>query len=61
MSCLATPLDEITEVVSPSASAEQDSEMLPMTTETFEVMAEAGVFVPMGIAREMCGPGVLSF
>jgi hypothetical protein len=61
MSCVALPLDEITEVVEPSVSPEQPSEMLPFTTGTLEVMAEAGVFVPMGIAWEMSGPGIVSF
>jgi hypothetical protein len=54
-------LDEVTEVVEPAANPKKPSEMLPFTTETLEVMAEAGVFVPMGIAWEMSGPGIVSF
>jgi len=61
MSCLALPLDEITEVVEPAANPKKFSEMLPFTAETLEVMAEAGVFVPMGIAWEMSGPMIVSF
>ena len=61
MSCVALPLDEITQAVEASVSPEQPSEMLPFTAETLEVMAEAGVFVPMGIAWEMSGPMIVSF
>jgi hypothetical protein len=62
MSCTAAPWDELTEVAEESVelSPENPSDMLPPTIESLEVMAEAGVFVPMGIAWEMSGTGIVS-
>ncbi len=62
MSCTAAPWEELTEVTKESlaVSPESTSEMLPPTTESVEAMAEAGMFVPLGIAWEMSGPGIVS-
>jgi hypothetical protein len=60
MTCVAEPLEEVAPVVESPATPDKNSEMLPFAEQTLEVMAEAGVFVPMGIAWDMSGPGIVS-